>query len=410
MHRHTRARRGLVSRAGNALLTVAALGGAVCIVLVPLALAFHVTLIMFKTGSMGPTIPAGSLAVVREIPASQVHVGDVVTVDRDALPPVTHRVTSVTAAPDGARVITMRGDANPADDPYPYTVTHVRVVMFSVPQLAYAVRSVSNPLVMGTVTVGSALLVTWAFWPKGERAPRLRRSARHAEPQHAMTGPLAVVALLAATAAVLGSAPPARAAETEDVVHGEYLTLTSVGDKTQMSHLLPGVPVPWQIGVTAHPSQPGTVHIALSARGSLVTRPDGLQVTISVCRVRWTHGTCATGATAVGGPGPASQVLARQLAVATMRSDEQRWVLVEAAIPADPAQLPSGTATIVISANGTGDAVSTDRQLGPQPGATGSNLRTPLLAGLGALVAGLGLTVVARAVGIRQHRRDEAAS
>ncbi len=44
---------------------------------------------------MEPTIPTGSLAVVHEIPASEIAVGDIVTVDRPGQLPITHRVTSV---------------------------------------------------------------------------------------------------------------------------------------------------------------------------------------------------------------------------------------------------------------------------------------------------------------------------
>lgn len=88
-------RGGFSIRVGDALLTLAAIGGLACIVLVLLALFFHITLIMFKTGSMGPTIPAGSLAIVREIPASEIRVGDVVTVDRSQALSITHRVVSI---------------------------------------------------------------------------------------------------------------------------------------------------------------------------------------------------------------------------------------------------------------------------------------------------------------------------
>ncbi len=83
---------------GEVLLWLAAVGGAICIVVVLAAVFFNVTLIMFKTGSMEPTIPTGSLAVVQEIPASEVAVGDIVTVDRPGQLPVTHRVTSVSGA------------------------------------------------------------------------------------------------------------------------------------------------------------------------------------------------------------------------------------------------------------------------------------------------------------------------
>src|SRR5580692_2688514 len=80
---------------GDVMLWVASIAGAICIIVVILAFGFHISLIMFKTGSMSPTIPTGSLAVVHQIPASDIHVGDVVTVDRPGLLPVTHRVTSV---------------------------------------------------------------------------------------------------------------------------------------------------------------------------------------------------------------------------------------------------------------------------------------------------------------------------
>src|SRR5699024_11365969 len=72
---------------GGVGLNLAALGGALCLVLAVLAVVFDIGLIMFRTGSMSPTIPAGSVAVVRQIDAEQIEVGDVVTVDRPgALP------------------------------------------------------------------------------------------------------------------------------------------------------------------------------------------------------------------------------------------------------------------------------------------------------------------------------------
>ena len=54
------------------------------------------SIILFSTGSMSPTIPAGSAALVQRVPASEVHVGDIVTVDRQDALPITHRVTSIT--------------------------------------------------------------------------------------------------------------------------------------------------------------------------------------------------------------------------------------------------------------------------------------------------------------------------
>jgi signal peptidase len=72
--------------------------------------AFPYRVYLIHTGSMGKTIPSGSLVVVRE---HQYHVGQVVTfVENDAT--VTHRLIAINA--DG--IITTKGDANPTADPW----------------------------------------------------------------------------------------------------------------------------------------------------------------------------------------------------------------------------------------------------------------------------------------------------
>lgn len=155
---------------GDVLLWVAAVAGTLCILLVVLAFTAQITLILFRTGSMSPTIPAGAVAVVQRVPAGEVAVGDVVTVDRDGELPVTHRVTAVAAGADPEeRILTMRGDANAAEDPFPYTVTSVRRVLFAVPGIAAVVAGMGNPLVLGSLTIGATALVTWAFWPRRAR-------------------------------------------------------------------------------------------------------------------------------------------------------------------------------------------------------------------------------------------------
>lgn len=152
---------------GEAILWVTAAAGLVCIVLVILAVTANISLIMFRTGSMAPTIPAGSVAVVQQVDAAEVSVGDVVTVDRAGDLPVTHRVTSIErGGGDDERVITMRGDANDVEDPSPYEVTTVRTVLFSVPGIAPVIVALGNPFVLGGITIAVALLVVWAFWPR----------------------------------------------------------------------------------------------------------------------------------------------------------------------------------------------------------------------------------------------------
>jgi signal peptidase len=168
---------------GGTLLNLAAAGGVLCIIAVIAAAGFNISIILFKTGSMSPTIPAGSLAVVKEIPAAEIRIGDIVTVERADALPITHRVVAVapaigtTTATETSRSITLRGDANVVDDPAPYSVDQVRIVLFSIPGLAGTLTTLSQPPVMVAISVGAAVLVSWAFWP--------RKSESH-DPRHRM--------------------------------------------------------------------------------------------------------------------------------------------------------------------------------------------------------------------------------
>ncbi|MBH0130594.1 signal peptidase I [Salinibacterium sp. NK8237] len=417
--------RSVRGRVGDALLTVAAVGGALCILLVVIAAVFNITLIMFATGSMSPTIPAGSLAVVKQIPASEVQVGDIVTVDRvDALP-ITHRVTSVSAAADNdARSITMRGDANELADPAPYIVTSARIVLFSVPQLAYAVTAISSPLVLGLITLAATTLVTWAFWPRDEVPPRRRQGKSHEDrspqddsgqhwPRHdtdgqragrhrVPAGPLALLALAAVANPLWGVVPSAQAAETESVIEGTALSLTSIGDGALMAQLRPTVPVPWQVGVVPHAAEPGIVHLSLASEGGLAMDPNGVQVTVSSCAVRWIDGVCAQGGAVILGPGPVSTLVADSVELGSMPTDRELWILIDVSVPANPANVRGESATLTFTADGVGDAVSTGGTVGAIA-MTGTDLRTPFVAALIAVLTGLGLAGVARLLKARQR-------
>jgi signal peptidase len=151
---------------GRIALDVLALGGLVCILLVIAAFVFKITIIMFATGSMSPGIPTGSIAFVREVPASEISVGDVVTVDRAPALPVTHRVVEILGTDGDALTFRMKGDANADPDPVDYTKQTVRLVMWSVPGLAGVIVWLQNPFVLGVITLAAAALVTWAFWPR----------------------------------------------------------------------------------------------------------------------------------------------------------------------------------------------------------------------------------------------------
>lgn len=168
---------------GDRVLTLAAAAGAVCLLLVVLAWARGVSLVLFRTGSMAPTIPAGSLAVVQEVGSDVVEIGDVVTVDRPGRLPVTHRVVDVGRGTDPV-TLTLQGDANAAPDAETYRVPTVRRVLWSVPGVGWLVGRLQRPVVLGATAVAVAALVTWGLWPREDvtkitpRPPRDSESCR----------------------------------------------------------------------------------------------------------------------------------------------------------------------------------------------------------------------------------------
>lgn len=163
-------RRGWAGVIGEVLLTALAIFGVICAVAAIAAFALGVNIMIFRTGSMSPDIPAGSVALVREIPAAEADIGDVITVKRgDGQMPITHRVIANHADPENppdGRIIEMQGDANPAPDPLPYRVEEVSRLFWSQPELGRVVVALGNPGVLAAVTVLSAFIVGWAFWPR----------------------------------------------------------------------------------------------------------------------------------------------------------------------------------------------------------------------------------------------------
>lgn len=167
---HHAPRRSLLSYLLGGLANLLAAGGVVAVGLVIAAVTMNISLIMFKTGSMSPTIPTGSVAVVKEISADEITVGDMVTVDRGERLPVTHRVIEIHPQGPGEALIRMQGDANPNPDEGMYRVQTVRKVLWSVPDLAKVIVWFGDPMVLGGISLLASLGVLWAFWPKTDDA------------------------------------------------------------------------------------------------------------------------------------------------------------------------------------------------------------------------------------------------
>src|SRR3989304_3959728 len=97
MARHTKkhAKASMQNRVREVLLSLGALAGLVSIIIFIAGLAFGITPLIFRSGSMSPTIDTGALAFARTVPASEVLVGDIVSVSDSQGTRITHRVESI---------------------------------------------------------------------------------------------------------------------------------------------------------------------------------------------------------------------------------------------------------------------------------------------------------------------------
>lgn len=160
-------------------LTVGALAGVLCVVVAIVSVAFGLSPLVVRSGSMAPTIATGDIAVARSVPATDVGVGDIVSVTRPDGTRVTHRITAIDARVGNSTTMTLRGDANPVPDAETYTVTSVERVAFHVPKAGYVLTWFATPWVWALATLAVVGLLWLAFRP--DRLWRARRHGRHAK-------------------------------------------------------------------------------------------------------------------------------------------------------------------------------------------------------------------------------------
>jgi signal peptidase I len=196
----TQTNRRVPARWGDGLLTVGAVLGVVCILLTVSGFAFGVRPLIFRSGSMAPEIPTGSLGLADTVDASSLRVGDIVSVESSSGTRVTHRVYAINQT-GTAYELTLKGDANQQPDAETYVVTRADRVFFHVPLLGYVVGAAGGGI--GLVLVGAltGLLLIMVVRPRG-------RAARH-KTLRAVAGALPVVVLMGLTA-------PAWATFTDD--------------------------------------------------------------------------------------------------------------------------------------------------------------------------------------------------
>jgi signal peptidase I len=151
------------------VLSVGAVVGVVCIVFAIGTAFFDVRPLVFRSGSMSPAITTGALAIAHEVPASELEVGDVVTVRTDGDTRVTHRIVTISDVGDRA-TLTLKGDANSTPDAQTYAVDSAPRVWFDIPSLGFALAWLSKPLGLVLLGAYAMFLLMVVFGRTGSRA------------------------------------------------------------------------------------------------------------------------------------------------------------------------------------------------------------------------------------------------
>jgi signal peptidase I len=126
------------SRGGQLLLTLTAIVGGLCALLAVLAVVLGVRPIVFRSGSMEPAVGTGALGFSRSTAATDLKVGDIVTVTNAQRKTITHRIVAIGPLGDSA-TLRLKGDGNPVPDQEIYKVSKAPKLWFSVPDGGYVI-------------------------------------------------------------------------------------------------------------------------------------------------------------------------------------------------------------------------------------------------------------------------------
>ncbi len=165
-----RSRLGLLR---DLVLSLTALVGAVCLVLVIAGLAFGVHPLLFRSGSMSPAIDTGDLALARTVDATGLKRGDVVSVITASGQRVTHRVVGNTPQGGGLAQLQLKGDANKAPDSQVYDVRHAEKVFLRIPKMGYVVSWFSHAPGSFVLAGYVALMLLLVFRRPGKKAANI---------------------------------------------------------------------------------------------------------------------------------------------------------------------------------------------------------------------------------------------
>ena len=146
---------------GALLLIVLAL--AVIVIVVPRVTG--ATPLTILTSSMEPSLPPGTLIVVRPVDAEELAVGDVVTYQLRSGEPtvITHRIIAISESTVGERSFELKGDNNSDPDPDPIVPGQIQgELWYSVPFIGHANSAMGGDTRAWIVPAAAVLLLGYA--------------------------------------------------------------------------------------------------------------------------------------------------------------------------------------------------------------------------------------------------------
>jgi signal peptidase len=136
---------------------------------------------------MEPTLPPGTLIIVRPVTPDEIRIGDVVTYQIRSGEPgvITHRVTAISSSSAGGRTFTFKGDNNSIADADQVLPVQIQGrLWYSVPWVGWVNNAVNGQSRSWIVPVIAGLLFAYTgymFASGAVSALRKRRRARAAE-------------------------------------------------------------------------------------------------------------------------------------------------------------------------------------------------------------------------------------
>ncbi|MDQ0673706.1 signal peptidase I [Pseudarthrobacter siccitolerans] len=164
-----------LSRLQNNVLTLGAVLGALCLVVAIAAVLTGAKPLVFRSGSMAPSIPTGALGISIPVEAKSISIGDVISVENAAGVRITHRVVQADIAGETATV-KLKGDANSVADAAPYVLHETDRVVAHFPFLGYAVAWLSSSAAVFAGGLLTAYLLYVAFGSSRRRGCSSRTS------------------------------------------------------------------------------------------------------------------------------------------------------------------------------------------------------------------------------------------